>query len=230
MFTRFLWAGGPHLYNADGGAGSAGAPAGEAGKTHPDGDNLFDKGYGKGVAKGKSEATASLLAELGVDSLDGLKAAVKSAGEAQAAARKAAEEQGQFKSLYETAKAEVEALKPFKARVEQIEQAQKAQLAEVTAKLTDADKALLAGLPTEKALAMAQRLSAGGTPPVGGKPAGNGGEPGNTGTHDMAYFEKKGWRNLTAEEKAEYEALHRAQNSTTIGQLSEAARSAPAAK
>lgn len=223
---RFLWAGEP-LYNAEAGA-PAGAQGGGPSNPPPD-DGLFDKGYGKGVQKGKSEATAALLAELGLPSVDSLKAAVKSAADAEESARKAAEQQGQFKQLYEAEKARADSLLPFKARVEQIETDQKAQLATIVEKLTDADKVIIAGLPVDKALALAQRLTATpGKPPVGGPPAGNGGEPGSPAAKTLEWYEKKGYQNLTPVERAEAEALFHAQNKTTVGDLQAAAMKAAA--
>lgn len=216
MFKRRASMAGEPLYDTpdDSGSGNA-APGNDGAGNNPSGGNdLFDKGFGKGVSKGKAEGMTSVLAELGVSSLDEAKALAKTAQDAQEAARKAAEEQGNFKSLYEGLKTEAEKLKERAAIADRYEEAQKAELATLTEKLTDDDKAMLDGMPVDRALAIAKRLSAQGRSPVGSPPAGN--TPGEPGTGDAAMsieeanaMVKKagGWGNLKPEQRAQIKSV-----------------------
>lgn len=221
---RAFMAGEPRYNTPDDGAGS-GTPGNEGAGKKPSGGetDLFDKGFGKGIAKGKAEAQAALLAELGVTSIDDLKASVKTASQATKAAEKAAAEQGRFKELYEAEKAKNAELEPFRARVLKIEQQQKTELAAMTEKFSEADKALIADLPIEKALQVAKRMTGAADGPVGGKPVGNGKEPGTGGGKDLAFYEKKGYWNLTPEERADCDRLQAELDSkVTVGDLAQA--------
>lgn len=210
-----LMAGGPLMKHAPDGAEGASGDGG-AGNNPPPSD--FDKGYGKGVSKGQRE----LLESLGVKTLDEAKALKAMADAAADQKRKADEENGEFQKLYNTTRQELDGLKPehatYKAAFE-------STMATLTKDLKDEDKALLGGLPPDKALALAQRLSAGAQrPPVGAPPGGTGTPPGSQGSgHDLAWYSEKvkkagGVAGLTKEERADMEALLAA-GSPTIGDM-----------
>lgn len=222
MLIRALMAGEP-LWNTPDDGGS-GAPSGDegAGKKPSDGDDSdFDKGYGKGVKKGQRQAMDQLLSDLGVESVDDIKAGLKAASEARKAKEKAAEESGEFKQLYESLKAENETLKARAKKADAYEESQKKQLSAISEKLSDSDRALVESLPLESALPLAQRLAGAAEKPVGGPPAGNGGNPDGGKGKDLAYYEKKGWENLTPEEQVEAERLEAEKYSMTVGELRE---------
>lgn len=217
FIRRAFWAGEPHWNTPDdGGSGSATSGDEGAGNEPSQDSDPFDKGYGKGIEKGKRE----LLKTLGVDSVDDLKSAMKAAQEAREAQRKAAEEQGEFRELYEQLRAENATLKERAAIADRYEASQQKELEGLTGKLNEEDKAMLDGLPTDRALALAKRLAAQSSKPVGSGPAGNGSEPNANGVKDLAYYEKKGYENLTPEERAEADRLEAEQyNKTTVADL-----------
>lgn len=217
---RALTAGEPLWNTPDDGAG--GGTPGDDGAGNPPSDDKsdFDKGYGKGVKKGEQQGVQTLLQSLGVSSVDDLKAIKEAAAAAKQAADKKAEENGEYKPLYEELKAENETLKARAAKADAYEAAQKRQLEVITEQLSDEDKAALSGLPVEQALPIAQRFAkGGGKPPVGGPPAGNGGTPSGGGGKTLADYEKKGWKNLTHDERVHAEQLEAEQNKMTIGEM-----------
>lgn len=221
---RALMAGEPRWNTPDSGSGDSAASGDDGAGDNPSGDqDLFNKGFGKGTEKGRKEGVSAVLRELGVSSVDEAKSIAAKAAKADEAARKAAEEQGNFKSLYEEQAQLVEGLKARAAIADRYEAAQKQELDTITEKLSDEDKAAIDGLPLDRALALAKRLSAVATKGVGAGPAGNGGEPGKVGGKDLAYYERKGYANLTPEERADADRLEREKyGSITIGQVVEA--------
>lgn len=221
---RALMGGGPHLHEQDtSGAGGAGKPASGEGADPPSGDDDFGKGYGKGIAKGERQATAALLKELGVESVDGLRSLAKSAREAEAAARKAAEEQGQYKGLYEEASGKLDGLTQerdaLKSEVDGYRAAAQAELEKILESCTDDQKSTLDGLPLNKQLAIARQFSGASKKPDVGARAGNGTEPTDKGGKTLEDYAKKGWANLTPEERAHCAELQRKADSTPVSEI-----------
>lgn len=225
MFIRRALMAGEPLWNTpeNGGGGNATSGDDGAGESPSGGQDHFDKGYGKGIEKGKREGMSAVLSELGVSSLDDAKALAKAAQDARESARKAAEEQGNYKSLYEEQQAKLQQLEQRAAAADRYEALQKSELDALTEKMSDDDKAMLADLPLDRALALAKRLGSADKKPVGAGPAGNGNEPGSTGAKDLAYYEKKGLWNLRPDERAEAERLEAEQfRNVTVESLVEA--------
>jgi hypothetical protein len=193
--------------------GGAGGPERSAsGNGDPNaGQGQFDTGYGKGIEKGRREERDALLKELGVASADEAKALAKAARDADTAAKKAAEEQGQFRTLYETEKAarEKDAAERDSLRkdVEQFRAGQKAELEPLFAKLSDEHKRALDGIPIDRQIQLARALGATTNGAVGA-PAGKGTSPaGGDAKAKLTAYAKKGVANLTKEERDDMRAL-----------------------
>lgn len=202
---------------------SSGKPASGDGDPNA-GQQQFNTGYGKGIEKGRGEAQAALLAELGVSSADEAKALAKAARDAQSAAQKSAEEQGQFKTLYEQEKAarEKDAAERDALRkdVEQFRSGQKAELETLTAKLSDEHKKALDGLPLDKQIQLARVLS-NTTAPAVGAPAGKGTPPSGDDKKTLEAYAKKGWPNLTDDERRHADQLQAREGATTMQEWAE---------
>lgn len=220
-----LWAGEPCRFDKDapGGAGAQN-PAQGGGQDANPGSDKFDLGYGKGIEKGKREGVAELLSSLGLDSPDAAKAAIAKAKTADEAAKKAAEEQGQFEDLYKQEKAAREKdsalMADLRKRVEAFEAGQKAEIEALGAKLSDDQKKLLDGLPLDRQLQLAKALTATAGNGAVGAPAGKGGAPSPDGAKTLAQYEKIGWDKLTPEQRAHAKQLQAEQGKETVSELS----------
>lgn len=223
-----LWGGGPGRFldqDAQGGAGAQ-KPASSGQGSDAGGDN-FSTGYGKGIEKGIREGQSRLLSDLGVGDLDSAKAMIARAKQADEDAKKAAEQQGQFKSLYEQEKAAREKAEAdaaaLKARVDGFEAMQKAELETVTAKFTDDQKKLLEGLPLDKQLQVAKAIGGAAQAAVGA-PAGKGAPPSADGAKTLEAYQRKGWANMSPEERVHAKQLMAERDSMTVAQYGERAQ------
>lgn len=192
-------------------AGGSGTKPASGGSDPNAAQDHFNTGYGKGIEKGKGDGRNELLRELGVSSLDEAKALAKAAREADAAAKKSAEEQGQFRGLYETEKkareADAATLADLRKQVESFQSVQKVELDTLTAKLADDQKKLLDGLPLDRQVALARAFAA-ATPGTVGAAAGKGTTPGGGDAKTkLEAYAKKGVANLTKEERADMHVL-----------------------
>lgn len=210
--TIALWAGGPGRFFDQDASGGAGAQKSASSSQGSDaGGDQFRTGYGKGIEKGIRQGQDELLSALGVGDVEAAKAMIARAKQADEDAKKAAEQQGQFKSLYEQEKAAREKAAAdaaaLKARVDSFEAMQKAELETVTAKFTDDQKKLLDGLPLDKQLQVAKALGGTAQAAAVGAPAGKGTPPNGDGAKTLEAYQRKGWPNLTPEERVHAKSL-----------------------
>lgn len=197
--------------DAEGTAGGSSTKPAEGGSAPNAAQEQFNTGYGKGTEKGKREGREEILRELGVTSPEEAKALAKAARDADAATKKAAEEQGQFKGLYESEKkareTDAATLADLRKQVESFQSAQKAELDTLNAKLSADQKKLLDGLPLDRQVALARAFAA-ATPGGVGAPAGKGTTPGGGDAKTkLEAYAKKGVANLTKEERADMHVL-----------------------
>ena len=195
----------------------------------------FDKGFGKGAAKGRSEgkaeATADFLKELGVPSIEAAKKMAALGVDVSEQKRKQAEQQGEFKSLYEDLKAKADGmtteLTAAKSRLTAFEDRDKKELETLSEGLSDEHKKLVENIPLAQAVLIARELS---TKPTDKKKdigikAGGGGGPDKDGGHDLTYYKKLasevGWANLKPEQRAEIERLQAEAGSKSLDDVLE---------
>lgn len=214
--SRVLMAGEPFLdKDADTSGGNGEAASGSEDGQQSSDQDMFNRGYGKGIDKGKVEGARGVFDVLGVKSIDEAQDLRKAADSMSEQSRKAAEEQGKFKELYEQRTTEMEELRSKydtqETELNQFREVQQSKLDMLMEKLTDEQKTLLDNsMPLAKRLQFAEQFAGAtdgdGKKAVGGK-AGTGTEPGAESKHTLEHYQRKGWANLSDEERADCKRL-----------------------